>query len=148
MISEILHLFERGVSRDKIRLRCSTQLKHSNGALISCEPFYINTALNKLLNKLEEFNLILNSKLGFKKSPLLKCLLMTFINILFTLETKTSHILKPQFCFTGPGMLTKTYREYIENKMKLLKLMVLIFLGRSTSNEGAKYRFKDIILRF
>ncbi len=145
-------LFERGGFYFDIKSGCDvplSELKHSNGALISYEPFYtqILPSIN-YLNKLEEFNLILNWGLGFQKNhPLLKMLIDNICKYSIYFRNKNFPYPKAAILsFTGPGMLTKTYREYIENKNEIIKINGINFFGKGLYEmKGAKYRFKDNI---
>lgn len=142
-------LYERGGFYFDIKSGCNLplkKLKKSDGAIISFEPF-INTCLPHLecINKVENsLNNVENWGFGFRKNHQL--LKMTIDNIC----KYSNHIRNKVFenpksailAFTGPGMLTKTYREYII-KYKIIKPNGINFFGEGLYEmDGGKYRFK------
>ena len=126
-----------------------SKLKNSNGAILSYEPFSTQILPEKeFLNKVDNFNILLNWGFGFKKSH--KLLEMLIDNICkYSSYFRNKKFLNPKsaiLAFTGPGMLTKTYREYINNNNKIIIPNGINFDGKGLYEmEGSKYRFKGNI---
>tara|TARA_Y200000002_G_C22539741_1_gene603410 strand:- start:83 stop:907 length:825 start_codon:yes stop_codon:yes gene_type:complete len=142
-------LFERGGFYFDIKSGYNgklSKLSNSYGAILSYEPFLTQILPEKeYFYKVEDFNILLNWGFGFKKNH--KLLEMLINNICkYSSYFRNKKFQNPKaaiLAFTGPGMLSKTYREYISNDNKIIKINGINFYGKGVFEmKGAKYRFK------
>ena len=143
-------LYDNGGYYFDIKSGCSSPLsdfKISNGAIITYEDnnFLCVPSINIIKSDQFNLNLIANWGFGFqKKHPLLEIIISNiekysefFTNKVF--ENPKSAIL----AFTGPGMLTKSYIDYLESSNKPILANGIDFNNQGIySLKGAEYRYK------
>ena len=144
-------LYERGGYYFDIKSSCEVPLSKliiSNGATLTYENYYSSILpAQYILKKIKNFNLnlIANWGIGFKKKhPLLEILISNieefsefFKGKIF--QNPKSHIT----AFTGPGMLTKSYRDYLEKEMEVIKFDGIDFSGKGIYQvKGGQYRHR------
>lgn len=145
-------LYEKGGYYFDIKSSCKSplsKLKTSRGTLLTKEINY-NVILppNDVLNGQWKFNLniITNWVLGFKKEhPLLEILITNIENHSKFYEGKIFNYPKPyMIAFTGPGMLTKSYWDYLRKYKKEIKMCGIDLNGKGIFQvRGSQYRFKE-----
>ena len=144
-------LYERGGFYFDIKSGCNTplsKLEISKGSVMSYEPFLTFSIpdTNFILQDEQAFHIIQNWSFGFKKNhKLLKMLIENICKYAPYIRGKNfSNPKSAILAFTGPGMLTKTYREYINEDNDTIKLNGINYYSKGLYElEGAKYRFKD-----
>ncbi len=145
-------LFEKGGYYFDIKSSCKTpisKLKVSRGATISYEPHntYIPPSLEIFKNnKNIDLNVILNWAFGFKKKhPLLKIQIENIEKYSEFFKGKIFQNPKAAIlAFTGPGMLTKSYRDYLKIHNKKIIANGIDFNGSGIYEiEGSQYRYKQ-----
>ena len=143
-------LYDNGGYYFDIKSGCSSplsELKISNGAVITHEnnTFLCLPSLNIINSYQFNLKLIANWGLGFKKKhPLLEIIISNiekysefFTNKVF--DNPKSAIL----AFTGPGMLTKSYFDYLEFSNKSISANGIDFNNKGIySLKGAEYRYR------
>ena len=145
-------LYEKGGYYFDIKSSCETPLSKLNiskGALISYElnNTYILPSI-ELLSELKTFdlNLIANWGLGFKKNhPLLRIQIENIEKYSKFFQGKIFKDPKANILtFTGPGMLSKSYRDYLKiYKSKIIPNGVDFFRKGIYQVKGSRYRFKQ-----
>jgi len=147
-------LYEKGGYYFDIKSSCEipiSKLKVSRGASISYEPHstFIPPSLEIFKNnKNIGLNVILNWAFGFKKNhPLLKIQIENIEKYSEFFKGKTFENPKASIlAFTGPGMLTKSYRDYLKIYKKKIIANGIDFNGRGIYEiPGSQYRYKQSI---
>ena len=144
-------IYEKGGFYFDIKSGCDTplsKLEISNGSVMSYEPFLTFSIpdINFILKDEKAFHLIHNWSFGFKKNhKLLKMLIENICKYApYIRGKKFANPKSAILAFTGPGMLTKTYREYINNENDQIKLNGINYFSKGIYElKGSKYRFKD-----
>ncbi len=143
-------IYDKGGFYFDIKSGCKiplSKLKISNGALISHENTISSYPLNLKTMHLSKFpfNILKNWAFGFKKNhPFLKKIINEIIkyapyykNYIFT--NPKNAILS----FTGPGMMTKVYRDYFINEDLKIDPQGIDFMGNGIYElEGSNLRFE------
>ena len=144
-------LYEKGGYYFDIKSSCKIPLSKliiSNGATLTHENYYASILPNQSLlinNKNFNLNLIANWGIGFKKKhPLLDIIISNIENYADyfrgkIFEDPKSHIT----AFTGPGMMSKSYRDFLEKDMEIIKFNGMNFSGKGIYQvKGGQYRHK------
>ena len=144
-------LYEKGGYYFDIKAGCEIPIRNikiSNGASLSLElnNAFIPPSLEVLKNcKKFDLNIICNWAFGFKKNhPLLKIQIDNIEKYSDFFKGKTFQNPKSKILsFTGPGMLSKSYREYIKIFKKEISMNGVDFFGKGVYQlKGSQYRFK------
>jgi len=145
-------LYEKGGYYFDIKSSCEnplSQLTISKGALISYEfnNTYIVPSI-ELLSEIKTFdlNVIANWGLAFKKNhPLLRIQIENIEKYSKFFKSKIFKNPKANIiAFTGPGMLTKSYRDYLEIYKSKIISNGFDFNGKGIYQvKGSRYRYKQ-----
>ena len=147
-------LYQRGGYYFDIKSISETPLSNltvSKGASISYEPHNSYILPNiELLSEIRTFdlNVIANWGFGFKKNhPLLKIQIENIEKYSKFFKGKIFKNPKPNIlAFTGPGMLTKSYRDYLKIYKSKIIVNGIDFNGKGIYEvKGSGYRFKKSI---
>ena len=145
-------LYEKGGYYFDIKSSCETplsKLTFSRGALITheCHNTFILPSIELLTeSKTFDLNVIANWGFGFKKNhPLLEIQIENIEKYSKFFKGKVFQNPKANIlAFTGPGMLTKSYRDYLKIYKKKIFINGIDFNGRGIYQvKGSRYRFKQ-----
>lgn len=147
-------LYDKGGYYFDIKSSCETPLSKLNvsrGASMTHEPHntFILPSFELLTeNKTFDLNVIANWGFGFKKNhPLLKIQIENIEKFSKFFKGKVFQNPKANIlAFTGPGMLTKSYRDYLKIYKKKISFNGIDFNGRGIYQvKGSRYRYKQSI---
>ena len=143
-------IYEKGGFYFDIKSACAIPLDNliiSKGSVISYESnmAYCVPNINIIENQKYPFHLILNWAFGFKrKHQLLKMLINNIVDYSEYFKGKEFNNPKEAILsFTGPGMLTKTFRDYISlTNVRLIPMGIDFNQKGIFQLEGSEFRYK------
>ena len=143
-------LYEKGGYYFDIKSSCETPLSKlikSHGTSLTFEQHYTYIVPSEYILKNDSnfnINTIANWGMGFsKKHPLLEIIISNIEEVCEFFRDKKFPYPKPYILsFTGPGMLTKSYRDYLEKYNSIIEFNGVNFFGEGIYQvKGSQYRF-------